>query len=178
MPRDERDREAPVAVVENIETILRLENAALRSRTWADRLSDSIASFVGTLKFVVLHAVWFTAWAVINAGLVPFVPAFDPYPFQLLAMIVSLEAVLLSTFVLIKQNRMSYLSDRRDHLHLQINLLAEREVTRLLQMMDRVARHLGVEPEPSDIQAEELQEETKIDKLMRALDDKLSEEPG
>jgi uncharacterized membrane protein len=177
MPKDERKGEAPVAVVENIETILRLENAALRSRTWADRLSDGIASFVGTLKFVLLHAVWFSAWAVINAGLVPFVPAFDPYPFQLLAVIVSLEAVLLSTFVLLKQKRMSYLSDRRDHLHLQINLLAEREVTRLLQMVDRIARHLGVEPDPADVLAEELHEDTKIDKLMGALDHKLSEEP-
>jgi uncharacterized membrane protein len=177
MPQAERKSGPPLAVVENIEKILGLENAALRARTPADRISDGIASFVGTLKFVLVHAAWFIAWAVINAGLIPFIPAFDPYPFQLLCMIVSLEGVLLSTFVLIKQNRMGYLSDRRDHLDLQINLLAEREVTRLLQMVDRIARHIGVEPEPADTQLKELSEVTKVDKLMGALDDKLSEEP-
>jgi uncharacterized membrane protein len=176
MPKDEGKGEAPLAAVENIKTILGLENDALRARTGADRISDAIASFVGTLGFVLLHAVWFVAWAVINAGLIPFIPAFDPYPFQLLCMIVSLEGVLLSTFVLIKQNRMGYLSDRRDHLDLQINLLAEREVTRVLQVVDRIALHIGVEPEPADAQAKELSEVTQVDKLMGALDEKLSEE--
>ena len=75
----------------------------------------------------------------------PVVPPFDPYPFQLLCFCLSMEGVLLAVFVLMKQNRMSYLSDRRNHLDLQINLLTEREVTRLLQITDRVARHLGVE---------------------------------
>ena len=163
--------DAPLAVVENIETILKLENAASRARTTADRLSDVIASFVGTLHFVVLHVVWFIVWAVINAGLIPFIPPFDPYPFQLLCMVVSMEGVLLATFVLIKQNRMSYLSDRRDHLDLQINLLAEREVTRLLQLSDRIARHLGVAPDPRDTAAAELSEFTKVDKLMDKLDE-------
>ena len=168
----------PPSAQANISAIVRLEEEAQKQRSTADRVADGIANFVGSIPFVVIHLLWFGIWVLVNTTSMFRAWKFDPYPFQLLAMIVSLEAVLLSTFVLIKQNRMSYLSDRRDHLHLQINLLAEREVTRLLQMMDRVARHLGVEPEPSDIQAEELQEETKIDKLMRALDDKLSEEPG
>ena len=139
MPATERNETAPRTVVENIETILSLENAALRSRTPADsfrrhrllrRLADLRAGACGLVS----------AWAVVNAGLISFIPAFDPYPFQLLCMIVSLEGVLLSTFVLIKQNRMSYLSDRRNHLDLQINMLSEREVTRLLVVTDRIAR--------------------------------------
>jgi uncharacterized membrane protein len=97
MRQIERNGGAPLAVVENIKTILGLENAALRARTGADRISDGIASSVGTLTFVLVHAAWFIAWAVINAGLIPFIPAFDPYPFQLLCMIVSMEGVLLST---------------------------------------------------------------------------------
>ena len=172
----ERNETAPRAVVENIEAILSLENAALRSRTPADKASDGIASFVGSLTFVLVHVVWFVAWAVVNAGLISFIPAFDPYPFQLLCMIVSLEGVLLSTFVLIKQNRMSYLSDRRNHLDLQINMLSEREVTRLLVVTDRIARHIGVATEPADEQAAELSQDTAIDKLMGAIDEKLSEE--
>lgn len=176
MRATERNETAPRTVVENIETILSLENAALRSRTPADKASDGIASFVGSLTFVLVHVVWFVAWAVVNAGLISFIPAFDPYPFQLLCMIVSLEGVLLSTFVLIKQNRMSYLSDRRNHLDLQINMLSEREVTRLLVVTDRIARHIGVATEPADEQAAELSQDTAIDKLMGAIDEKLSEE--
>src|SRR5689334_12119331 len=107
-------------VAENVAAVAGLEAEALDRRTPADRASDAIAAFVGTIGFVALHLIWFALWASINAGLVPFVPAFDPYPFQLLCMIVSMEGVLMSTFVLIKQNRMSYLSDRRAHLDLQV----------------------------------------------------------
>lgn len=134
----------PEAVRENIETILHLESAYLKRRTNADRLSDTIAAFTGTLWFVVLHLLWFGIWAVVNLGLLPGVRAFDPYPFQLLCMIVSLEGVLIATFVLIKQNRMSYMTDRRAHVDLQINLLAEREVTRLLRLTEAMAQRLGV----------------------------------
>src|SRR6185437_14981431 len=154
---------AEEAVTENIEAILRLEDAAMRRRTWADLLADRIAEFTGTIWFVAMHLLWFGAWATVNMGLVPILPAFDPYPFQLLCMIVSMEGVLLATYVLIKQNRMSYLSDRRAHLDLQINLLAEREVTRLLQLSDRIARHLGVAPDPHDTVAAELSEITKVE---------------
>ena len=108
----------PDPVIENIETILRLENASLQSRRIADRLADVIAGFTGTIWFVVMHLVWFGLWVAINTGMLGIIRPFDPYPFQLLAMIVSLEAVLLSTFVLIKQNRMGYLTDRRSHLDL------------------------------------------------------------
>jgi uncharacterized membrane protein len=166
--------ETPDAVARNIETILRLENAAMRRRTPADRLADAIAGFVGSVAFVVLHLVWFVLWAVINTGVVPMVPAFDRYPFQLLAMIVSLEGVLLSTFVLIKQNRMGYLSDRRAHVDLQINLLTEREVTRLLQAMDRVTERIGLEPER--VAGPELSQETPIESLIQTLDSKLNQE--
>ena len=155
------------AVAENIEAILRLEDAALRQRTWADTLSDSIADFTGTIWFVAMHLAWFAAWAVVNTGLVHVIPAFDPYPFQLLCMIVSMEGVLLATFVLIKQNRMSYLSDRRAHLDLQINLLAEREVTSLLQMTSDIARKLQVERRQT---AHDLEADTEIETLMQEID--------
>jgi uncharacterized membrane protein len=161
-------------VAENVAAVAGLEAEALDRRTPADRASDAIAAFVGTIGFVALHLVWFALWASINAGLVPFVPAFDPYPFQLLCMIVSMEGVLMSTFVLIKQNRMSYLSDRRAHLDLQVNLLAEREITRLLQISGEIARRVGV-TEPAAL-AEEMVEETKVEKLVTELDRGLAEE--
>ena len=83
--------ETPETVARNIETILRLEEAAMRRRTPADRVADCIAGFVGSVVFVLLHLVWFGGWASINTGLLPVIRPFDPYPFQLLAMIVSLE---------------------------------------------------------------------------------------
>lgn len=164
----------PNLVVENIAAVAGLEAEAMQRRTAADRASDAIAAFVGTIGFVALHLIWFALWASINTGLIPFVPAFDPYPFQLLCMIVSLEGVLLATFVLIKQNRMSYISDRRAHLDLQVNLLAEREITRLLQVTQEIARRVGVTDQMG--RAGELAEETKVEELVTELDRKLSEE--
>src|SRR6185437_2460376 len=164
----------PSPVVENIAAVAGLEAEALQRRTAADRASDAIAAFVGTIGFVALHLVWFALWASINAGLIPFIPAFDPYPFQLLCMIVSMEGVLMSTFVLIKQNRMGYLSDRRAQLDLQVNLLAEREITRLLQITGEIARRVGV-TDPV-LLAGEMAEETKVEKLVTELDRGLAEE--
>jgi uncharacterized membrane protein len=164
----------PSPVAENIEAVAGLEAEALRRRTAADRASDAIAAFVGTIAFVALHLIWFALWASINTGLIGFIPAFDPYPFQLLAMIVSLEGVLLATFVLIKQNRMSYMSERRAHLDLQVNLLAEREITRLLQVTEEIARRVGA----TDVadRSGAMAEETRVEKLVTEMDRKLSDE--
>ena len=102
-------------VVESIETILRIDNADLQRRTWADLLADHVAGFTGSIYFVILHLTWFGLWTLWNTGLLMSAKPFDPFPLQLLSVIVSLEGVLLVTFVLIKQNRMAYLSDRRAH---------------------------------------------------------------
>jgi len=170
---DEAQR-SPEPIYRNIETILRLEDAALRQRTWADKLADRIAEFTGTVWFVLLHLAWFGAWALINLRIVPISRPFDPYPFQLLCMIVSLEGVLLATFVLIKQNRIGYLSDRRAHLDLQINLLAEHEVTRVLRIAQEIAKGLGV---PHAEAAGDLTQDTQVEDLVQALDRKLNEDP-
>lgn len=159
-------------VQQNIEMVLRMEQGYLRRRTLADRLSDTIAAFTGTLWFVLLHIVWFALWALANTGRLEVHP-FDPYPFQLLCMLVSLEGVLIATFVLIKQNRMSYMSDRRAHVDLQINLLAEREVTRLLRLSEEIARRLGVS---GDEIAGGLSRDTRVETLVEALDRQMSHE--
>ncbi|WP_316435060.1 DUF1003 domain-containing protein, partial [Escherichia coli] len=87
------------------------------ARTATDRVGDAIAGFAGTMTFVMLHVIGLTAWFVINLGLIPFIVPFDPYPFVLMAVIVSIEGVLLSTFILMKQNRMSRRADERNHLN-------------------------------------------------------------
>jgi uncharacterized membrane protein len=153
----------------NIETIVRLEAEFIEQRTFWNRLADEIAGFAGSIKFVVLHVAWFTSWFVVNRGLIPGIRPFDPYPFVLLAMIVSCEAVLLSTFVLISQNRMSSRSEQRNQLHLQIALLMEKELTKVLQTQQRLSEHLGVNEVVEDKVVSELSEDTAVDTLAREL---------
>ena len=111
-----------------------------------ERVADAITRFVGSMRFAYLHLVIFGGWIVANLGLVPGLPAFDP-SFVILAMTASVEAIFLSTFVLISQNRMSAHADKRAELDLQISLLAEHEVTKLVAMMSAIADRLGLETE-------------------------------
>ena len=103
---------------ENIETIARIEKRFLEARSTSDRVADAIAGFSGSMTFVGLHAVGFLIYIIWNLGFIPHLRAFDPYPFMLLSMVVSLEAIFLSTFVLIKENRMSQRADQRASLDL------------------------------------------------------------
>jgi len=159
----------PPSAQANINAIVRLEEQALKQRTVADRISDAIANFVGSIPFVAIHVAWFGIWVGLNAGLWKF----DPYPFALLCMLVSLEGVLLSTFVLIKQNRMSQRADHRSHLDLQINLLAEKEVTKILQLQQLICQRLGIEEAEADREVSELSHATAVENLARELDSKI-----
>ena len=121
-----------------------MEERYLANRGAADRVADTFAAFSGSMTFVLLHIFIYSAWILINLRLIPLIPAFDPYPFMLLSMVVSLEAIFLSAFVLMKQNRMSKRADSRAHLDLQINLLAEKEMTMVLQMLQHIGARVGV----------------------------------
>src|SRR3954463_11609334 len=102
----QRTETTPRSVQDNLETVAKLEEEFLEQRSLSDRIADAMAGFTGSIVFVIWHALWFLGWVLINIGSVPGIPPFDPFPFVFLNMIVSLEAVLLSTFVLMKQNRM------------------------------------------------------------------------
>jgi uncharacterized membrane protein len=130
-------------IVRNIANLSRLRQQTARRRTLQEHLADAITSVSGRMLFVYLHILWFGGWIVVNAGWRQF-PAFDPFPYGLLTMIVSLEAIFLSTFVLISQNRLSDEAERRADLHLHIGLLTEHEVTRVLQMLDAIQDKLGI----------------------------------
>ena len=166
----------PPSAQDNINKVVQLEEEAQKQRTFAERVSDVIASFVGSILFVVIHIVWFAIWTVVNVGVLGFSWKFDPYPFALLCMLVSLEGVLLSTFVLIKQNRMSQRADQRAHLDLQVNLLAEKEITKVLQMQRLICRRLGIEQADLDPEAVELSQVTAIDNLAHELGQRLPSE--
>jgi uncharacterized membrane protein len=165
---------APGAAVGNIEAIIRLEERAATRRSPLDRVADRIAAMVGTVGFVAVHLVWYALWLSINTGLLPVVKPFDRYPFSLLCLLISMEAVLLTSFVLIKQNRMGIRSERRAHLDLQVNLLAEREVTKVMHMLHRISDHLGMpSDEVLDDEARELAEMTEVEDLHEALEQKM-----
>lgn len=133
-------------VENNIRTLLRLRAQRSRERNVQDRLADGITYLSGRMAFVYLHVIWFAAWIAINTGRVGF-SIFDPYPYGLLTMIVSLEAIFLSTFVLISQNRLSEEADRRADLDLHIGLLTEAETTYALKMLHAIQRKLEIPDE-------------------------------
>ena len=147
---DSPDNPALSDVVErNIRTILRMRAQAALNRSFQERLADGITSFSGRLSFVYFHAAWFGIWLLLNTGWFG-LKSFDPYPYGLLTMIVSLEAIFLSTFVLISQNRLSEESDRRADLDLHVGLLTEVELTRVLKMLRSIQDKLGIECQEAD----------------------------
>jgi uncharacterized membrane protein len=153
-----KDNPALSKVIEkNIRTIIHLRTKAAQTRSLQDRLADAITNFSGRMVFAYIHIVWFALWILLNTewfGL----PAFDPFPYGLLTMIVSLEAIFLSTFVLISQNRLGKETERHADLSLQIGLLTEHELTRVLQMLDAIQDKLAIvdhhESELADLEME------------------------
>jgi uncharacterized membrane protein len=114
--------------------------------TVEERIADAITRFTGSMRFVYLHVAFFGFWIVANLGWVAGVPAWDP-SFVVLAMVASVEAIFLSTFVLISQNRMAAAADKRADLDLQISLLAEHEVTQVATLVSGIAERMGVKTE-------------------------------
>ena len=111
------------------------EAQALRSRSLLTQLSDDLTSFFGSTLVVILHIFWFAVWILINTGHVANITPFDPFPFGLLTMVVSLEAIFLSIFILVSQNRQSYISSLREEVHMRVNLIAEEEITKILEIL-------------------------------------------
>ena len=157
----------------NVRAIAALERDAMEERSTADRASDAITKVVGSAPFVALHVGAFAAWIAVNIGLVPGLTSFDPYPFSFLTLIVSLEAIFLSIFVLMSQNRMSRLADRRAHLDLQVDLLAERELTVMLHLLRALCAKHGIPLEAIDPNPEDLLQEIDVTKLASNLDESL-----
>ena len=128
----------------NIRAICAMEEQALARRSAAARLGDAIATHAGRMWFIILHVIWFTIWIAWNTR-VGGEHSFDPFPFPFLTLIVSLEAIFLSLFILMSQNRSGLQADQRNHLDLQINLLAEDENTKMIQMLQAICKHHGLQ---------------------------------
>src|SRR5215210_7220800 len=130
----------------NIQSLKDRRSREEAGATTEERIAEAITRFTGSMAFVFLHLALFGLWIAANLGWVPGVPAWDP-SFVVLAMIASVEAIFLSTFVLISQNRMAAAADKRADLDLQVSLLAEHEVTRLVTLVSAIAERMGVRTE-------------------------------
>jgi uncharacterized membrane protein len=165
--------DGPSVVARNIEALLQRQSQEQRSRTLEQRIADTITDAAGSLPFVYVHLAIVAAWTVVNIGWTPLEP-FDP-TFVLLATAASVEAIFLSTFVLVTQNRMQREADRRADLDLQISLLTEHELTRVIQLVNSIATKVGAEvPIP---ELDELQQDVSPEQVLDAMDRATAKEP-
>jgi len=152
-------------VTKNIEAILRLEEDDERELSPLHRISHKVGWFVGTIYFLIIQAAFVLLWLLWNAFTVR---SFDPYPFPLLSAVLALEAVFLTSFVLIRQNSMDLQSERRNHLDLQINLLAEKEATSVLKALHEIAAHFKIDLS-TEAEHRELAQDTPVESIARGL---------
>jgi uncharacterized membrane protein len=160
----------------NICTLLEIRQEFERSKGIQDRAADAITRFSGSMFFVYVHVAWFGLWIALNLGWLGVRP-FDPFPFGLLTMVVSLEAIFLSTFVLISQNRMGAVADKRADLDVQIDLLAEHEITRILMLVDAMAKKMGI-PDANDSEIEDLARDVKPEEVIQEMEKRARERAG
>ncbi|HYG67101.1 MAG TPA: DUF1003 domain-containing protein [Anaeromyxobacteraceae bacterium] len=177
-PADRNGSSLASVVERNIAALVARRRAEERRQRLSDRISDRITAFVGSMTFVLIHALGFGLWVVVNLGWTP-LPRFDA-DFVKLATFASVEAIFLSTFVLVTQNRMAALADKRAELDLQISLLGEHEVTRLVRLVRSIADRMGIE-EAQAPDLEELEQDVKPEQVldhMEEASEKLGEDAG
>jgi len=162
----------PSFISENIDAIIEAEQAANRRRSRSEAIYEFVGSTIGTLNFVAFQLIGTSLWVVINTGMMPPVHPFDPFPFPILNQIIASEAVLMTAFVLMKQNRMSKLADRRAHLGLQVNLLTERETTKIIGMLLEIGKRFDIQHKVLDEESSQLSRLLTIETLIEALHSK------
>lgn len=172
-PSYRRPRSVEDVTRENVQAMRKLEELAVAQRSLADRIAEFVAKFCGSITFVWIHAALFTAWIAWNVW--PGIHHFDAYPFTFLTLCVSLEAIFLSAFILISQNYDMRIAERRNQLDLQINLLSEQENTKMLRLLDRMARKLGVgDDEDPDVHV--LEQATRPETLAHQIEQSIREQ--
>jgi uncharacterized membrane protein len=141
-----------------------------RERNLTDKVADLLTSSFGTVWFITINALWFAAWILFNSGFVPGIPVFDPYPYGLLTMIVSLEAIFLAIIVLISQNRAAKIADLREEIALHIGVKSEQEITKLLILLGAIHDHLGL-PIEDDEELVMMKQKTDMDEIEKDIVD-------
>ena len=157
----------------NIEALAERRKQEGATATMQERLAEAITAFTGSMTFVYLHLALYAVWILVNVGLIPGLPKFDP-SFVILALEASVEAIFLSTFVLISQNRTAAASDKRADLDLHISLLTEHELTKLSEVVTAIARRLDV-PITDRAEVEEIQRDVAPEAVLDELEAKEEE---
>lgn len=155
-------------VERNIRALVAHRQEEQVNRNRQERIADAVTAFTGSMRFVYIHLLMFGLWIFINLGWLPILPKFDP-SFVVLAMVASVEAIFLSTFVLISQNRMAALADKRAELDLQVSLLAEHEITRLIALVAAMAERMGID-QAHDPELTELARDVKPEKVIETME--------
>src|SRR3990167_11392119 len=143
------------------------EAQALKHRSFFTQISDDLTNTFGSSWFLFLNISFFATWIVVNVEIIPTLPPFDPFPFGLLTMAVSLEAIVLSVVILVSQNRQSYITSIREELHLQINLIAEEEITKALKMLAEIRDKMAIKE--ADPELDEMLERINTSYIERSL---------
>lgn len=128
------------------------EAKSLRSRSLLTQIADDLTSICGSTPFLIFHIFIFLSWVILNTNVLPGAIPFDPFPFGLLTMVVSLEAIFLSIFVLVSQNRSSYINSLREEVHLRVNLIAEEEITKVLEVLAELRKEMGIKKQDPELE--------------------------
>lgn len=164
--RDIKQERADQVTQEMLESI---QKRLSERRTISDKLADFLVKSAGSIAVVIIHIFVFAAWIAINLDVIPGTSIFDPYPFNFLTMIVSLEAIFLAIFVLMSQNRESKTADLRQEFDVQVNLIAEREITKVIHMLAYVMNHLNIHYE-NDAELRQMMRPLNIDEIREQLE--------
>lgn len=161
------------ALRRNIDALRERRRRELETAPPQERIAQFITGFTGSMAFVYIHVAAYGFWILANLGWIPGLAPWDP-TFVTLAMIASVEAIFVSTFVLITQNRMSRMSERRAELDVQISLLAEAEITKLVELVSDVADRMGV-PESRRPEIEEMKRDVAPEAVLDAIEEEEAE---
>ena len=165
-------------VKRNIDTIAKVEKEFVQEQSPAVKIGHRIAELGGTFRFALLNIVFFAAWILINTRIVPIIVPFDPYPFNLLALILTLEAILFAIFILMSQNNLRARDEQRMHLSLQLSLLIEQEVTELLRLQKKGFERLNVLNEAEVKKTDELEKPVHVETVVKELEQKIPNSKG
>ena len=157
----------PEYLRQNIQSVAQIEQQFAEKRSIVDRISDNVSSFAGSVYFVIVHIVVFGFWLILNVTL-PFWQRFDPN-LSFLALWASLEGILLTAFLLISQNRQRRILDHWAHVSLQVSLLAEQEMTKMLEVQQRICDRMGMTRVAADPQLQQMIEPTNVESLMEVI---------
>ncbi len=152
--------------------VVSMKSKSKFKRTWVELAADWLAEAFGTIAFLAFNVAVFVVWILGNLGIIKTMPQIDPYPFALLTMIVSLEAIFLSIIVLISQNRAAKIEEVRQEIDLQVNTISEQEITKIMEMLATIMKHQNIDISQDAVLADMLRP-TNLEEIKRDLEGQL-----